>query len=376
MVWGASFGATVKELDQKIKRHNRDLEGIQRQIEDLESEKKQLERSEKDLSRTLSAIESRIETSGKKQDRTRRQIQQAERELAGIAKEATLLAGESRQWGEVILSDLRAYHARSVFRQSLKSDPAAAWALRAAIRLKAETLRDAKVREREAVRKKAEWTRTKERYSGLRADLEAEIARQKTSKEEKKKLYDTTQGKRLIAEEEVGRLRDTAQDLERLIVKLQARREKTVAARREAELMKISFEEKLGKLPWPAEGKVVSRFGRRKHPDLDIPVIHNGIEIRAAPNAAVRAVEGGTVVYASDFRSYGQTVILDHGGENYTVYGLLGGIEAEEGGKVRAGDTIGLADSRNVSTIYFEIRNRGKSQDPLRWLKPAPGDEN
>jgi len=82
------------------------------------------------------------------------------------------------------------------------------------------------------------------------------------------------------------------------------------------------------------------------------------------------------VVYASDFRSYGQTVILDHGGENYTVYGLLGGIEAEEGGKVRAGDTIGLADSRNVSTIYFEIRNRGKSQDPLRWLKPAPGDEN
>ena len=85
-----------------------------------------------------------------------------------------------------------------------------------------------------------------------------------------------------------------------------------------------------GELPWPVAGPLLSRFGRATSA-LGIGVQRNGIEIGAAQGAPVRAVHGGIVAYAAPFTGFGVLVILDHGGDAFTVYGHLAGTALQPG---------------------------------------------
>jgi len=60
---------------------------------------------------------------------------------------------------------------------------------------------------------------------------------------------------------------------------------------------------------------------------------------------------------------------VDHGGDTYSVYGLLGNILVKEGKKIAAGSAIGTATADVNSQIYFEFRSQGKAENPLLWLK-------
>ena len=40
--------------------------------------------------------------------------------------------------------------------------------------------------------------------------------------------------------------------------------------------------------------------------------------------APVQAVDGGKVIFAGPFRSYGQVLIVDHGSNFFSIYGELG----------------------------------------------------
>ena len=98
-------------------------------------------------------------------------------------------------------------------------------------------------------------------------------------------------------------------------------------------------------------------------------VISNGIKIRTQSGSPVKSVEKGTVIFADDFRSYGQTVIIDHGGDLYTIYGLLGSIMVQEGQKIESGRVIGNAGAETQPQVYFEVRTDGHPVNPLTWLK-------
>jgi septal ring factor EnvC (AmiA/AmiB activator) len=251
----------------------------------------------------------------------------------------------------------------------LRTSPAEAWALRALVSLKYSSLKSARIQQDLAMGKEKRLQNVRKMLVGLKTEQEQEIQRQKKSQAEKSQLYKTTQGKRIIAEQEAQRLIETREELEKMISGLAEKREKSLAALREAELLKKTFYEKRGNLPWPAEGTVVSQFGRRKHADLNITVINSGIKIRTSPSSPVRSVERGTVIYAADFRSYGQTVIVDHGGDSYSVYGLMGNLLVKEGEKIPLGKILGASSPEEGSQIYFELRNQGKSENPLLWLK-------
>ncbi|MCZ6580786.1 MAG: peptidoglycan DD-metalloendopeptidase family protein, partial [Nitrospirae bacterium] len=68
----------------------------------------------------------------------------------------------------------------------------------------------------------------------------------------------------------------------------------------------------VGSLLWPAEGEVVTLFGRQKHPTFETYVNKKGIEIRTGEGSKIRAVSSGNVVYADWLKGYGLVVILDH----------------------------------------------------------------
>jgi septal ring factor EnvC (AmiA/AmiB activator) len=126
-----------------------------------------------------------------------------------------------------------------------------------------------------------------------------------------------------------------------------------------------------GSLPWPVEGRVREGFGRRKHPRFDTYTVHNGIEIGAPPEAEVRAVHEGRVVFAERFRGYGLMVVLDHGAKHHSLYAHLAEVAVEPGQDVAAGATLGRADpgGEEGPGVYFEMRYQGRPEDPLDWLR-------
>jgi len=125
-----------------------------------------------------------------------------------------------------------------------------------------------------------------------------------------------------------------------------------------------------GSLPWPVAGEVRAGFGRRKHPRFDTYTVHNGIEIEAPPDAAVRAVHGGRVVFAERFRGYGLMVVVDHGGKHHSLYAQLADVQVTPGQQVAAGTVIGSADPAGPDGpgLYFEMRFQGRPEDPEGWL--------
>jgi septal ring factor EnvC (AmiA/AmiB activator) len=125
-----------------------------------------------------------------------------------------------------------------------------------------------------------------------------------------------------------------------------------------------------GDLPWPAEGIVMSRFGRQK-PVNGVALVRNGIEISLAEGHPVTAVHEGVVSFAGPFTGYGTLVIVEHGERTHSLYGHLGMASVKQGDRVTPETRVGTS-GRNPSgnpSLYFELRVDGKPVDPLQWLR-------
>lgn len=144
---------------------------------------------------------------------------------------------------------------------------------------------------------------------------------------------------------------------------------KIEAEKREKELASGSIFRKKGKLPWPVKGSVVRRFGTFEV--RGIAQRSQGIDIETKEGAPVRSIYDGTVVYVNWMNRYGNTIIVDHGGGYYSVYGHLQKFVKSIGEKVFANETIALVGQTGdvlQPTLHFELRFHDKPQDPGVWL--------
>jgi murein hydrolase activator len=123
-------------------------------------------------------------------------------------------------------------------------------------------------------------------------------------------------------------------------------------------------------LDWPVEGTMTAAFGQSQG-RLGGTASRNGIEIAAPEGTPVRAILDGRVRYADAFAGLGTLVILDHGGNNYSLYGYLESASVSTDDEVQAGTEIGHVGSAPAGppTLYFELRIDGGSVDPLQWLE-------
>ena len=124
-----------------------------------------------------------------------------------------------------------------------------------------------------------------------------------------------------------------------------------------------------GALEWPVAGRVAGRFGGSNR--MSAVGVRNGIEIAAPDGTPVHAVHPGTVGFADTFSGYGTLVIVDHGANQYSLYGYLSSASVERGQHVTAGDELGRVGSAPAgdTALYYEMRVDGRSVDPLKWLK-------
>jgi len=131
-----------------------------------------------------------------------------------------------------------------------------------------------------------------------------------------------------------------------------------------------------GLLNWPVRGAVTIPFGNVRHPRFATQVPHPGLEIACEPGETVRALFDGRVAFSSWFRGYSQMIVIDHGDEYLSIYGQLGDRLVEAGQEVRRDQPIARSGEQGTfgaTGLYFEVRHRGKAEDPLPWLRRIAG---
>jgi septal ring factor EnvC (AmiA/AmiB activator) len=127
-----------------------------------------------------------------------------------------------------------------------------------------------------------------------------------------------------------------------------------------------------GKLPWPATGSLVSKFGQSRNERLATVTDNPGIEIACAAETPVRAVAPGKVSSVTWLRGFGNVCIVEHPGSYFTVYARLGQVSVAADDVVNESTLLGypsLDPLNNTHQLHFEIWDRREKQDPLRWLR-------
>lgn len=131
------------------------------------------------------------------------------------------------------------------------------------------------------------------------------------------------------------------------------------------------FANNQGKLPWPAEGPVVSRFGKQYHPvykNLELPP-NNGVDIALAKGTSVNSVFDGVVTQVFVMPGYNQCVLVQHG-NYFTLYCKMKGLVVKAGDKVKTGQALGTIDTINGQTqLHFEVWKGKTPQNPEQWLR-------
>ena len=220
-------------------------------------------------------------------------------------------------------------------------------------------------------------------------ELEAVLRKKRRLKRDREKTLASVRSKKKKEQRALVKIRKSQKDLkvyltekqagvkqlEDIIKKIQediARSEREERIRKQQMVLKSKEFPKLkGKLQWPAEGRVVTKFGRQWNPKLKTTTENPGIDIKGKPGSQIRSVLGGVVTTITFIRGFGTTIIIDHGGGFYTVYSHVTNVETNEDSQVRSGDVIaymGDSGSINGSQLHFEIWGQGKKLNPEYWL--------
>jgi murein DD-endopeptidase MepM/ murein hydrolase activator NlpD len=124
---------------------------------------------------------------------------------------------------------------------------------------------------------------------------------------------------------------------------------------------------------WPLNGPVRRGFTARGKANF-----HDGLDITATEGSAVRAIAGGTVLFAKEEPdSFGRLVVIDHGNGWQSAYGFLSKITVKEGDTVKATERVGLVGHSGKATrdeLHFEIRQDNHPVDPVDLLPRRAGE--
>jgi len=132
----------------------------------------------------------------------------------------------------------------------------------------------------------------------------------------------------------------------------------------------IPFHLAKGKLPLPAQGRIAVSFGETTSNGRK----SQGIVIQTRHGAQVTSPTDGWVVYAGEFRSYRQLLIINAGGGYHVLLAGLSHIDVQVGQFLLAGEPVGTMSvtpggqsTDNAPVLYVEFRKEGRPIDPAPW---------
>jgi len=116
---------------------------------------------------------------------------------------------------------------------------------------------------------------------------------------------------------------------------------------------------------WPLNGKIIHKFSNFENG-------HKGIDIFSFRTSFILAASSGQAVYCgSDFKGYGNLIIIQHENDYLTAYAHVEKFLIKLNKKIKLGQKIAIIKNNNKNLnkiIHFEIRYKGKAVNPLHYL--------
>lgn len=135
----------------------------------------------------------------------------------------------------------------------------------------------------------------------------------------------------------------------------------------------IPFATARAKLPLPAQGRRMLTFGERTQYGGQ----SKGMVLETRTGGQVVAPCDGWVVYAGEFRSYGQLLIINAGDGYHILLAGMSQIDVQPGQFVLTAEPVGTMSGRsttssastqsNAPVLYIEFRKDGRPIDPDPW---------
>ena len=123
--------------------------------------------------------------------------------------------------------------------------------------------------------------------------------------------------------------------------------------------------------PCPSYNRISSPYGYRTHPISGTRKLHKGLDISASSGNPVIAAASGTVVKSYFSSSYGNYVVISHGGGVMTAYAHMTRRLVSVGQRVAAGQQVGTVGSTGNSTgphLHFEVYVGGSTVNPMNYF--------
>lgn len=347
----------------------------------------------------ISGLRAEMESKSGEKTALSRQLQDAEQQIGRLARKLRVLDGrldrQRERLGELHDDQLAQGRALEVQRQALSHQVRAAYAMGRQERLKIllnqqdpatvgrvmvyyDYLSRARVQKMRLIREHIDRLAQTEREI---RDEERQLARLQDEQQRELAAMQRSQDlRREVVAQLTRELNDQGQQLDRM--QNDERELKTLISGIEEALadipvehpQQVDFAGLRGRLPWPAAGQIVSRFGSPRLGSL----VWDGVMISAPEGREVRAVHHGRVAFADWLRGFGLLLIVDHGDGYMTLYGHNQSLFKEAGDWVDVNEPIALVGSsggRERAGVYFGIRFQGRPVDPAKWCRRAAGSK-
>jgi murein DD-endopeptidase MepM/ murein hydrolase activator NlpD len=220
-------------------------------------------------------------------------------------------------------------------------------------------------------------------YTRLQNDVAAKKRRQDDLVVEVRGLLDAKHRQKVVLADTrqekadvLGALRQKQTQIQRQIAQYDAD-EASIAseieafARRARRPGEVALPSLVGRLSRPAQGRITSGFGMRFHPILHIRRLHAGIDFGAPYGSPIVAAADGEVIAARYSTSFGNMVIIAHGGDISTVYAHCSRVFVHTGEMVKRGQRIAAVGATGLAQgphLHFEVHIGGKAVNPIGKL--------
>ena len=121
--------------------------------------------------------------------------------------------------------------------------------------------------------------------------------------------------------------------------------------------------------------RITSGFGVRRHPILQVPKMHTGVDWACAVGTPIMAAGSGVIEEAGRKGEYGNYVRIRHANGYKTAYGHMQRFASgvSQGVKVRQGQIIGYVGTTGLSSgphVHFEVLVNNSFVDPMSIQVP------
>jgi murein hydrolase activator len=369
-------GSSADSIGEKIDKERKSLEQLKDRIEEKRRQADEADKKRESILQGIQTLDERHMRYRQMHQEISRKLRKKDQEIDAINAQLSRLGDSVRERQDAILARLRVQYMEGRlghWKTLLASDSYGDFQRRlrylSAVSERdyslIETFKSDMARMQEAERQREE---ARVGILAYKRTTEKQLKEIKAVKREKKVyLTKLTQEKESYerALQELGR---SASRIDNLLRELENRRRASAAKPPTGSMVPRGVK---GGLPWPADGTVITFFGRQKHPTFNTYVQRRGIEIKTTDGSAIHAVMPGNVVYADWLKGYGLVIILDHANGFFSLYAHASKILTSVGAQVGSGQAIGETGDTGMTgenTLYFELREGAEPVDPLQWL--------